>query len=58
MKVHRSNLISALTLAIAHQTATEMAQGFTGPSALVGGWIEVLRELQRDGEIEFYPSSE
>lgn len=52
MKMWASNLIRALTLAIAEQEKIEKAKGFTAPSAMRSGWDEVRFELLAGRPVE------
>ena len=47
--VLRDNLISALRVAIDHQQKVEKEAGYTGDSALVGGWKDNLEVLESGG---------
>jgi hypothetical protein len=47
--VLRDNLIMALRTAIRHQEVVEKKMGYTGDSAMVGGWKDNLKILESGG---------
>lgn len=52
MRIHASNLIHALLVAIKAQEKIEADQGYTQPSALLQGWKDLLRAIQNMETIE------
>jgi hypothetical protein len=49
---HSSTLQQALYLAIKEQRKTEAVAGYTGPSAVLATWEQMLKELQAGEQIQ------
>lgn len=56
MKIHRSNLIAMLKIAIPEREKTEKENGYKGDSGLVAGTKDLMKHLEKGRDIEFYES--
>ncbi len=54
MKVHRENIIIAVTYGISKLKEVNEKNGFTGKSALIAGLEETLKAIINGGDLEFY----
>lgn len=52
MKIHASNLMIALDLAIVAQEEDETERGFTSHSAMLQGWIDLRMALAKGEHIQ------
>jgi len=50
IQIYRSNLMAALSVAMAAQREVEKKRGYTGDSIMVAGWQEIYDKLKRGDE--------
>jgi hypothetical protein len=49
--VHASNVATALSIAITARAQEDARMGYTGPTAQLEGWMDMLAALQRGEEV-------